>query len=165
MVKCAEGKLEKINNGRLTVIMKKTFISFILLICMVSMLFSCGGGDIPNGTYVHTGELFGDLTFDTKYVIKDELFLKVYGFENDNYTIYEQYKRELKEDKTEITLTFEKFVYSGSDMALSMINLLNSQLNDPELAGAMPTRGPVTYSFEIGNGYFVLDGIRYDKQK
>lgn len=144
--------------------MKKAFLALVLLICMTLTLFSCGGGVIPNGTYVCTTELSEGLTWDMKYVVKDELFLKV-SFEEDSYTIYEQYDFELNEDKTEITMTFQKYVYSGSELALDMISMLNNQLKDPAFSEIMPSSSPKTYSFEIGKDYIVVDDIRYDKEK
>ena len=159
--------------------MKKILNIFNICIILLSVtlsLTSCfGKKPIEEGRYFFSSEEDApiDVFYGTIFDIKDEQFLKVKDERNNpgeiNYTVYEAYDYALNEDKTEITLTFTGYKYTGADDALRVINFYENykqnmieQGEDPSFL--FPEKGESkTYPFELGEGYFVLDGITYNK--
>ena len=148
-------------------------ICIILLSVTISLTSCLGKNPIPEGRYFygHEENVPIDSLYGTIYDIKDGLFLKVKDEKNDpgqiNYTVYEVYEYALNEDKTEITLTFTGYDYTGADDALRVIRgyetLKQYMIEQGEDTSFLfPEKGvSKTYSFELGEECFVLDGKTY----
>ena len=114
-----------------------------LLLGCVLIFASCGG---LKGTYEYTSQNIAlVLTFSGNKVTQTTP-------ENKDLEVVGSY--EIKDDK--IIITYEEYKYSGNDSTMSeTLDILNATLKDSE---------PTTYSFEKGDGYIIIDGLKYEKK-
>ena len=138
--------------------MKRFAALLLLLLTLASplLLSSCSllaRGPIPNGTY--------ETSYGTKIVIKGST-MKEYIVEDNIYSVAISYDYALNESETEITMTFKEYLMGGN--LVEAANFIQHYENGLENSG-MDIRGTQTASFEQGEGYIIINLMRYDLKK
>lgn len=116
-------------------------IAFVLVIASVLALVSCG---ISAGTY--KSALGDEIEVSGSKITRD--------YEVASVTIGIVQKYSIKDD--EITLEYDSFIYDGDS------NTVKGLIED--LEDTFADEFTTTASFEKGDGYIVIGGVKYEKQ-
>ena len=125
-------------------------LALILAICLSALLLltACGSG-IPSGTYKG---VMGD-----EFKVDGNKMKNVVEFAGESYSVVFTYEIDKNEkDEETITLTFEKVEYSGDN------EIVKGVISEIEKGYANEASN--TGTFEKGDGYFRINGVKYTKQ-